>query len=176
VSFVARTANHDLGKKGVSMDARRKAVEGFSNYARVFISSEKQLPVEFETYRLPIKPHRIHHALAFSSLVFGESGTMSSEAAMLGTPAVFINNLKDRLGTLKVQEEKYGLVFGYDCSEQSLNESIQKGTHILQNQSEYENLQQVLVDDSVDMTNYLEWFVLNFPQSRSQQYVESEAK
>ena len=174
--FVAWTANHDLGQKGVSLENRRKAVEEFSKYTRVFISSEKQLPEDFEMYRLPIEPHRIHHALAFSSLVFGESGTMSSEAAMLGTPAIFINNLKDRLGTLKVQEEKYGLVFGYDCSEQSLNNSIQKGAHILQNQTDYGNLYENLVDESVDMTNYLEWFVLNFPQSRFKQYFKPESK
>ena len=171
--FVAWTANHDLGQKGVSMEKRIKAVEAFSKYARVFISSEKQLPEEFEKYRLPIKPHRIHHALAYSSLVFGESGTMSSEAAMLGTPAIFINNLKDQLGTLKAQEEKYGFVYGYSCSEDDLIMSIEKGSYILKNKSEYILQYKNLIDESVDMTSYLEWFILNYPQSRSEQYIES---
>ena len=168
--FVAWTANHDLGQKGVSMEYRRKAVEAFSKYARVFISSEKQLPDEFEKHHLPIKPHRIHHALAFCSLVFGESGTMSSEAAMLGTPAIFINNLKDQLGTLKSQEEKYGLVFGYDSLEESLNDSIQKATDILKQKEDDRSLHQNLIEEAVDMTSYLEWFILNFPESLSQDF------
>lgn len=168
--FVAWTANHDLGQKGVSMDNRRKATELFSKHARVFISSENELPAEFEEYRLPIEPHRIHHAMAFSSLVFGESGTMSSEAAMLGIPAVFINDLKDQLGTLKRQEEKYGMVCGFDSSQQGQQEAIQKGELILKGEDQYNSRHKSLVQDSIDMTSYIEWFITFFPESKYQSF------
>lgn len=173
--FVAWAANHDLGQTGVTLANRIKAVEEFSKSAKVFISSEKKLPKELEQYRIRISPNRIHHAIAFASMMYGESGTMSSEAAMLGTPAVFINNQKDSLGTLKVQEEKYGLVHGYSCSEEDIIKSIRKGTYILKHETAFTDLHKKLIGETMDMTNYLEWFITNYPRSRSDKYLESKS-
>jgi predicted glycosyltransferase len=46
--------------------------------------------------------------LAAARLVVGDSGTMSSEAAVLGTPAVFVSTA--RLGYLLDLEHRYGLM------------------------------------------------------------------
>ena len=77
-----------------------------SRYARVFISSESELPVELESYRLPTKPEMIGHVLAHATLVFGESATMVSESAMLGVPGIYIDNT-GRYYTRDLQD-KYG--------------------------------------------------------------------
>ena len=48
--FVSWNATHDAGHKGMSYENKLKAVEAFSKYAKVFISSEKELPDELKKY------------------------------------------------------------------------------------------------------------------------------
>ena len=163
--FVGWTANHDIGQKGVSIENRIKAVDEFSKVATVFISSEKELPAELSKYRIEISPDRIHHALAYSSLLYGESGTMASEAAMLGTPAVFINNLKDRLGTLKVQEHTYGLIYCFTESKEDQLQAINRGVQLLQTDSdEWKRKREKLLDMVQDPTNFIEIFISEYIQ------------
>jgi len=50
------------------------------------------LPDELKKYQIKIAPHRIHDAMAFASLIFGESATMVSEGAILGIPAIYLDN------------------------------------------------------------------------------------
>ncbi len=73
-----------LVKKEFLAKTKLKQSRSFQEYAKVFISSEKELPKGIEKYQSNIAPERMHDALAFSSLVFGESSTMAEEAAMLG--------------------------------------------------------------------------------------------
>ena len=54
----------------------------------------------------------IHHALAFATLVVGESSTMASEAACLGTFAGFVS--KSGRGVNDEQEARYGLVRNFN--------------------------------------------------------------
>lgn len=157
VRFVKMTANHDVGLKGIALENKIKAVEAFSKFGHVFISSESVLPDQLKNYKLDIKPERIHHVLAYASLLYGESGTMSSEAAVLGTPAIFLNKLG--LGYLKEQEDKYGLVFSFSESKDDQRASIKKGVEILSSDSDlWPQKKKKLLDDNIDLTAYL----LNF--------------
>ncbi len=71
--FVSWNASHDHGHKGISYGNKIKAVKEFSKFARVFISSESELPVDLKRYKINIEPHRMHDAMAYASLIFGES-------------------------------------------------------------------------------------------------------
>ena len=62
-------------------------------------------------FQIPCPPEKIHHALYYADLFYGESPTMASEAACLGTPARYIDH-KGR-GYTDEQERKYGLVFNF---------------------------------------------------------------
>lgn len=106
--FVAWESIHDGGESGFDLAGKRKAIETLSRIGPVYISSEKPLPAEFEPYRLNMPVEDIHHALAGATLVVGESSTMASEAACLGTHAVFVS--KSGRGVNDEQEERYGLV------------------------------------------------------------------
>jgi predicted glycosyltransferase len=66
VRFVAWNANHDIGHKGISYENKLKVVTEFSKYAKVYISSEKELPPTLERYRLKINKESIHHILGFA--------------------------------------------------------------------------------------------------------------
>jgi uncharacterized protein len=58
-----------------------------------------------------IPASHIHHFLAFASLLVGESATMASECAVLGTPSFYISPIGR--GYTDEQEKKYGLVFNF---------------------------------------------------------------
>ena len=131
VRFVGWGAAHDLGRRGLSADDKLRAVERISSLARVVVSSEGPLPDALEPLRLRIRPSRLHHLMSFASLVFGESGTMPSEAAMLGVPSVYVNPL--RLGYLEELRHRYGLVSifqppeGFDAAVGRAEEILRSG-------------------------------------------------
>ncbi|MFP4573509.1 MAG: DUF354 domain-containing protein [Desulfobacterales bacterium] len=90
--FCSRTAVHDIGRKGISEKMKKAVVENFSRYARVFISSEPELPADLKAYQIPVSPEKIHHVIYYADLLYGESATMASEAACLGTPAIYVDD------------------------------------------------------------------------------------
>jgi len=113
--FVAWDAFHDVGYQGISEDVRRELVSYLDDRGEVYITSEDPLPPEFSDYRLPIPPHLVHHLLYYADLYVGDSGTMSSEAAILGTPAVRTNSMvsDDTESIFFELEEEYGLMFSF---------------------------------------------------------------
>ncbi len=108
--FVALHALHDIGHRGLSLKIKRKAVEKFSEYGRVFITSEEELPPDLEKYKAQISPEWMHHLLYYATLYFGDGGTMASEAALLGTPAVNVGTAADEIGTF-TEFQKFGLMY-----------------------------------------------------------------
>lgn len=90
VRFVGWWATHDRGEKGLTAENKVKLVEKLAKHGRVVLSSEAEVPPELKqyVYRGPVES--IHHVLAYASLLYGESATMASEAAVLGTPAIYI--------------------------------------------------------------------------------------
>lgn len=159
--FVSWNASHDIGHSGLSLEMKRKAVKEFSKYARVFISSEGELPQDLKPYELKIPPEKIHDALAFATLFVGEGATMASECAMLGTPAIYVNSLT--AGTLEEQED-YGLVYGFRNSEGVMDKAFEllKTLNIKQ---KWQKRRQRMLSDKMDVTAFMVWFVENYPES-----------
>ena len=164
--FVAWNASHDIGHNGISYQKKTRAVEEFSKFARVFISSENPLPPEFVKYLLPTPLEKIHDVLANAALLFGESATMASEAAVLGVPAIFIDST-GRCYT-REEEDKYGLVFNFTESEADQEKAIEKGMELITTagiKEEWAKRRQKMLNDKIDVTSFLVWFVENWPES-----------
>jgi uncharacterized protein len=164
--FVAWNATHDAGHRGINQENKIKAVNAFSLHSKVFISSESPLPKSLEVYRLPTPPEKIHDVIAFSSLLYGESATMASEAAVLGIPAIYLDNT-GRYYT-REEQEKYGLVYNYTESKEDQEKSILKGINILTKsgiKEEWQIKRQQMLDDKIDVTSFLCWFLENWPGS-----------
>ncbi len=137
------------------------AVKQFARYARVFVSSEEELPRELENYAIPCPPERIHHALYYACLVYGDSSTMASEAACLGTPSIYVDE-RGR-GYTDEQEEKYGLVFNFGCSKEEQVRSVRKGLEILSgpnNEELWRERRRKMLGDKIDVTEFLVKFVM----------------
>lgn len=118
--FVIRLAGwdayHDVGYTGISPGMLDRLVEMLSEHGTVFISSENELPARFSEYRLRVRPEDIHHVLYYAALYVGDSGTMSSEAAMLGTPSIRTNTMvgDDDENVFRELEERYDLLRSYE--------------------------------------------------------------
>ena len=63
-------------------------------------------------YKLPTPASAIHSVLAFADLYLGDSQTMATEAALLGTPAIRSNSFvgENDMSNFKMLEHKYGLL------------------------------------------------------------------
>lgn len=167
--FVSWNASHDFGHKGISFQNKLKAVNEFLKYGKVFISSESLLPEELQPYQIPIPPERMHDALAFASLLWGESFTMPAECSILGVPSIINHNTTSYY--LKEQEEKYGLCFNYTESMEDQNKAIAKGIELLKRDKkelhiEWQQKRERMLKDKIDVTAFLVWFVKNYPQSK----------
>jgi len=163
--FIAWKASHDFGSRRLTLEQKGELIRELEKAAVVFISSEADLPVEFTKYRLNVPPHKIHDVLAFASLYVGEGATMASECAMLGTPAIYINqqNQQDRYYICE-QEQKYGLIFSHD----NIDAVIKKSTEMLANNDVKKTFNQKrdqMLADKIDVTAFLVWFVERYPES-----------
>jgi uncharacterized protein len=164
--FVSRTAVHDIGHKNLSMKIKLNAVQEFSKHAKVFISSERDLPKELAPFEIPIPPEKMHDALYYAHMFYGDSATMASECACLGTPSIYIDDVGR--GYTDEEEEKYGLVFNYTASVEDQEKSIQKGIELLRQQNikkEWKVKRERMLADKIDVTAFLVWFVDNYPES-----------
>ena len=153
--FVSWQAYHDIGQSGLDFEAKQKSIREFEKFGKVFITSEGILPKEFEKYKINISPEMIHHLMYYATLYFGESSTMASECALLGTPSIYVNSL--RLGYLD-DEEKYEMVFNYCNSELDQKKIIEKGIELLERSSrnnEWLNKRDKLLHDKIDVTKFM---------------------
>lgn len=108
VRFVSWQAVHDRRERGLSVKQKRHLVEVLQRRGRVLISSEAPLTDDLADLAVRGPVEQIHHLIAHAKMVVGESATMSSEAAVLGVPAVFIATTGR--GYTDDQERRYGLV------------------------------------------------------------------
>ena len=112
VRFVAWNASHDVGLHGLDDAGKLAFLKRLEKYGRVWLSSEAPLAPELEPYRLRTPYPLIHHVLAFARLVVSEGATMASEAAVLGTHALYINHIVS--GSTREQSERYHLLDNFN--------------------------------------------------------------
>lgn len=160
--FISWEANHDVGQYGLTYQEKLQLVESLNKRCKVFISSEVELNEELKQYQLKIHPKNLHHLLYFASIYIGEGGTTASEAAVLGTPAVYINTLEAGLFD---EEQNRGLLYHL----RSLNEILERTNKILDDSNSkriYNERRQKLLNEKIDPTTFLVWFLENYPESK----------
>ncbi len=153
IRLVGWGAGHDIGLSGLTDENKFRAVETFSQHGPVFISCEGDLPAELEKYRLRLDVTKIHHLMAYASLIFGESATMVSEGAMLGVPGVYIDPVGR--GYTDEQEREYGIVSNFTHTNQDA--AIQKGNDLLaeNNREKWQAVGKRIISDKIDVTDML---------------------
>jgi predicted glycosyltransferase len=129
IRFVGWHADHDFGRRGMSDEMKSLIVEEAGKYAKPLISSEDELPVALEKYRLRAPVQKIHHLLYYALLLYGESSTMATEAAVLGTHAIFLDYTGR--GYTDELENKFGLVYNFRLDRESQIRSVRRATELL---------------------------------------------
>ena len=128
--FNAFKAHHDIGVSGLSIDQKRRLIEILSREGKVFITSERNLDKEFKKYQLSVSPEQMHSFIYYAHMLIGDSQTMTSEAAVLGTPSLRCNSFAGRISYLEQQEKKYQLTYAflpsqYEALEAKLKELLE---------------------------------------------------
>jgi len=151
--LVSWEAVHDVGDSGFSdvVDVVRRLE---STGAEVVITAEGDIPEEVEYCQSKIPPHKMHDLMYYSDLFIGESATMASESAMLGTPAIFVSS--SRRGYTDELEEKYGLVFNFS-GENRQKRGLGKALDILEyyDENKWENRRKKMFEDKIDVTEFM---------------------
>lgn len=166
VRFVGWRAGHDVGRRGLTREQKIAAVERLAEHSRVFITSEAELPSSLAAYRLPLPACRMHDALAFASLLFGESSTMSSEAAILGVPSVFVYPQVE-LGIVQEHAERWRIVHWYPPEQ--FTAALEKASSLLRERrgDHWRGVARQIVDSSVDVSEFIREQVLESARSRA---------
>jgi predicted glycosyltransferase len=151
--LVSWEAAHDVRDHGFT-DVPA-VVRKLESYGKVVISAEGELgDLEEKRIRGPVE--KIHHLLAFARLFIGESATMASESATLGTPAIFVST--SRRGYTNEQERRWSLTFNFCDRNGSQERAIAKAIELLEDpatQAEWQRRRQAMLAEMVDVTTYI---------------------
>ncbi len=164
IRFVSWQAVHDRRERGLSAKQKRHLVEVLQRRGRVLISSEAPLTADLADLAVRGRVDQIHHLIAHARLVVGESATMSSEAAVLGVPAVFIATTGR--GYTDDEERRYGLVRHftedqYDLALSAIEEILAKPAEV------WRAARERLLGEKIDVTAWMiDYFETSFARTR----------
>lgn len=160
--LVSWNAGHDIGQHGIRNTLGM--IKKLEDYCQVFVSSEGMIDESIKKYQLKIAPYKMHDLLYYSSLYIGEGATMATEAALLGTPSIYVSSLAGTMGNFIELEQKYGLMYSY----QEPSKALEKAIELVQKpklKEEWKAKREKLLNDKIDITKFMVWFVENYPES-----------
>ena len=164
--FAQLSAHHDKGVTGISTEIASKLIRLLKPHGNIYITSERKLELEFEQYRLNINPIDIFHVIAFAKMYIGDSQTMAAEAAVLRIPSLRYSDFVGRLGYLEELENRYCLTYGIKTSEpEKLFHKIDELLSKTNLKEEWRKRRQKMLQDKIDVTAFMVWFIENYPRS-----------
>lgn len=159
-------AYHDSGIKGFTVPLLKEIITKLEKKGEVYISSEGKPDVSLINYELKINPAEMQQVLANTSMLISDSQSMTMEAAMLGIPSIRFSDFAGRISVLEELEHKYGLTYGIptNLSEQ-LFDKIDELLTFPDLEMEFQRRREQMLNDKIDVTAFLIWFIENFPKS-----------
>ncbi len=161
--FVSGKAYHDKGERWLTMEQKLNIVRLLEKYGRVYITTERNIDPELRQWQLGIPPEKIHHLLFFATMFVGDSQTMTSEAAILGTPALKCNSFAHKLSVPNMLEKKYELCYAWQPEEFGL--MFRKIEELLNTHGLKEiwgSRREKFLGESIDPTSWLVHFIESY--------------
>jgi len=124
VRLVSMDAHHDVGADGFDGETVRRLVDRLADHGDVYLSTEGPLPEAFADHALPVASHELLDLLAYADCYVGDSGTMATEAGVLGTPAVRYDPLDAEMGNFAALAD-YGLVASTTDETEALERAVE---------------------------------------------------
>lgn len=160
-------ASHDVGVEGLSLSQKLKLIELLKPHGKIFITTEREIEPELKKYQLKISPEKAHSLLGYATMFLGDSQTMTSEAVVLGVPSVRCNSFAGRISYLEEEEHKYDMTYAY--LPENFDTLVVKVKEMLTNKnlkSVWQSKRRKMLDDKIDVTDFLIWFIENYPKSK----------
>lgn len=167
VRFNAFKAHHDVGVEGLSIENKRKLVAYLATKGKVFITTERAIDDEFKKYQLLLSPEKVHSLIYYATMLIGDSQTMTSEAAVLGVPAIRSNSFVGQISYLEEEEHTYGLTYGFLPGK--FDDMLKKieGLILLPDlKNIWQYRRKIMLKDKIDVTAFYCWFIENYPESK----------
>lgn len=165
--FNAFKAHHDVGVVGLTIENKRRLVDYLKTKGKVFITTERNIDDEFKPYQLKVSPEKAHSLMYYATMLVGDSQTMTSEAAVLGTPAIRCNTFVGRIHYLEEEEHKYGLTYGFRPEQsEAMFTKIDELLSIPNLKEEWQSRRQRMLSEKIDYAPFLAWFIENYPESQ----------
>lgn len=163
--FNAFKAHHDEGAQGLSSEQKRALITLLDPHGKLFITTERGIDPTLKPYQVPLSPEKIHALMYYATLFIGDSQTMTSEAALLGTPAIKLNSFAGRLSIPNELEQRYGLCYAFLPDEfDKMLTQIKQLLDMPDLKSEWSYRRAAMLTDKIDLTAYLVDFILNYPE------------
>lgn len=153
--FVSWDALHDIGQRGFDQEMKIRLISLFEGEYKIFISSEAPLPDALKQYEVPESAKmQIHDILYYASMYVGESPTMTTESAVLGTPAICMSSWACTCGNFNELSKKYGLLYCFKDFKQVL-ETIEDLLKLPDIKGVWSQKRQKMLRDSLDVSGYM---------------------
>ena len=145
---------HDIGARGISSGAQRQLVGQLSGLGTVLVSSESPLPHDLKPHAADFPLSLIHDAIWHANLVVCDTGTMATEAAVLGTPVVHCRTLAGSPpeGNFRELAEKYHLLIHYPADKE--DEAVQAAIRLASDggaKEEWRRRRDVMLEEMEDV-------------------------
>lgn len=151
--FSSWTSSHDIGEGGFADlgDVVRTLSETGTH---VVVSSEIDVPDDVAATALSVQPHRMHDLLATADVVVSEGATTAAEAAVIGTPSIYVNS--QSMGYTDALDERHGLLNAFN-GEDRHRRGIERAREILTTSTEDSRAHRIekLYDQTVDVTDVI---------------------
>jgi len=152
--LVSWEAAHDIGDSGID-DVSDVVEQLESTGATVVITAEGELPPDLSPYEITAPPEQIHDLLYHADLFIGESATMATESAILGTPAILVTTIRG-MGNIRELRDEYELVCSYADANRHAD-AVERAVEILESETDerWEQRRQRLLSEKIDTTTFL---------------------
>lgn len=168
IRCVGFSATHDIDRRGIDNDVLTKLGHILGKKGNIVITSERALPKELEKYRIELRKSDISHYMYFADLFIGDSTTMGSEAAVLGTPSIEFDDYFEEIEQMHELEHAYGLNLCVKTSEpEELFRKVDEFITTSNIKEEFRKRSRKLIADKIDVSAFLIWFMENYPTSFS---------
>lgn len=167
-------ATHDVNKKGIDDVLLYKLRDILLPKGKLLITSERDLPNDLEKYRINIKKSYMSHYVAFAKIFISDSTTMSTEAAVLGTPSVELDEYFYEIDQMLELQDKYKLIHCYRTNEQE--QMLTKVGELLSMKNledKYIERRNTLLNDVIDVSSFLVWIFENHPNSTNKYFTDT---
>jgi hypothetical protein len=170
VRFISWGASHDVNLHGISNEGVDRFIHTLERFGKILITSERPLQGDLEKYRLKIRPEDLHSLLYYADLYIGEGGTMATEAAILGTPAIHIESTTGGVASGSFSGNYQELKYKYDLLDFYPDEktALEKAVKILTNphvKEDWQKKRDLLIADKIDVTAWMVNFIEKYPDS-----------